>query len=158
MKGEINRKCQKNLQQRKKHVEQMCFEEKMFLLERLDNMKKQNILLSNHIRNKKAVTFNKLQVEEALRMVCTKDIVEYNEVDAPNYHDERLLIRSRPTYDIEVFDNKTKKMIRCACQLCLVVSLLSGSLVTAYYNKVDDNHLTLNPKRYDVDLQIIKKH
>lgn len=155
MKGEVFRKASYTVGQKKKHCSQMSLEEKLYLIQRLQDVRtKKHIQLSEHLRQKNAVSVSYYQLNDILQFIGAKNIVEYNTVDRKGYHDERILVRSSREYCVDAFDHKKKTTIKMVCNLCLVVSLLTGNIVTAYYNTSGDIHETINMDRYDSQLAI----
>lgn len=56
---------------------------------------------------------------------------------------ERVLIRDNSrAYQVVV------NGIMTLCNICFVVDLTKSAIITAYWNAVDDNHSTLNRKKY----------
>lgn len=93
--------------------------------------------LQDKIRNGET----KFSYEMTMKTMLNSTIVEYNETGA----DKRILLRSHYSKNKEV--------------QCIVVSLLSGKVITSYLNKVDDVHKTLDSRRYDKNLKInLPKH
>lgn len=159
MKGEKYRIITPTFNQEKKHCSQMDLTEKVYLLDRLYHIRKSKKLRpSSHMLRKTNVQTNKLQIQELLSNCSTKNIIEYNELDRGVEHDERIVIRSSKAYEVEMVDRRNNKVAICMCNLCLVISLISGTFVTAYYNESNDNHKTVDMQRYNPNLIIKKSH
>lgn len=76
-------------------------------------------------------------------------IIEYNSTNNYGKIDKRVLIRSKKSYFVDIDNTLTE------CNLCFVISIITGQIITAYYNEVNDNHNTIDWLRYDKSLKII---
>ena len=65
-----------------------------------------------------------------------------------NNVDKRVVLRSRDIYNVMVGEDIIE------CNLCFVISILKGEVITAYYNNINDSHDTINWNRYNKDLKI----
>lgn len=102
---------------------------------------KRGIKIGFHLQDKIRNGETKFSYEMTMKTMLNSTIVEYNETGA----DKRILLRSHYAVNKEV--------------QCIVVSLLSGKVITSYLNKVDDVHKTLDPRRYNKNLKInLPKH
>lgn len=136
-------------EQRKKHVMQMSNKEKKYLVTQIKKVK-DNISYGKHILEKNIV-FNKKTLKETLNSDYLRNyIVEYNETPLKYYTDKRVLIRSEIKDKVYINGLGYKY-----CNLCFVISIITGKVVTAYYNEASDNHSTLDLDRYDKSLKII---
>lgn len=142
--------------QKKKHIEQMTEEE-------VDHLKKQIRLFptwqlkkSKHLK-RKMVSLNLDEVEAMLLdRKAERFIIEYNETVLPSGDtDRRLLLRSDKSRMVR-FRTRRKKVVERRANLCFVISLNRYELVTAYWNKVDDSHETIQWNRYSDQLAIAK--
>lgn len=102
---------------------------------------KRGIKIGFHLQDKIRNGETKFSYELTMKTMLNSTVVEYNETGS----DKRILLRSQYSKHGEV--------------QCIVVSLLSGKVITSYLNKVDDVHKTLDPRRYDKNLKInLPKH
>jgi hypothetical protein len=112
------------------------------VFDKLTTIKSENRLVpSDHLRNKKKhgfVSFDKTQLADVLS--SSDNIVEVNSVVATDSF--RVLLRGHTDYNV-VLDGKLQP-----ANLCVVVELTTGVVVTAYFNKASDNHDNLNQRRY----------
>ena len=132
----------------KKHMSQMSSEEIDYMKDKLRNL---NITLSRHLKEKED-TFYMVDFQNEMKDLNNLNIIEYNETLTRNkFLDYRVLLRTNNTYEVNVDGRKE------ICQLCFVVSIKTGKIVTAYWNKSNDVHKSLNLSRYDKNIKIIKK-
>lgn len=136
----------------KKHFTQMTKNEIEFLKLKIDRIKNY-ITVSEHLTSK-CNKINTLTVNQILN--SEYDIIEYNET--PNYNgtDKRVLIRSKMQFDTIFVDTITNLKTIEQCNICVVISIVSGIIITGYLNKCNDAHYTINFNRYDKNLSIIK--
>ena len=87
---------------------------------------------------------------QILKAIKYGDLVEVNQTD----NNLRLLLRD-PSAILVDLNNEFSK-----ANLCIVLQLDDFSVVTAYYNYVNDNHYNINEDRYDsVDIETwLNKH
>jgi hypothetical protein len=143
----------------KKHQSQMTADELLYLARILFEIcpniyKGKNWHLNNRIdtgsipteRYKNIIKEGKLPLK----------IVEYNETLKFYGVDRRVVVRSEKAEYVTYHPGKTEEVTGYA-NLCFVVSLNTGEIITAYYNGVNDNHTSLDTRRYDENLQIIKE-
>ena len=148
----------------KKHRSQMSMDELSYLSIKLRRLNIKNLEFSKHFERKlKRFTNNNLsdlapilfEIESILNRKDIVDlIVEYNE--NKNRNDRRVLLRGDNEFSINVFDKRRGKSIKVKANLCIVVNIDKPKLITFYWNKVNDNHLTLDEFRYNKDLKIIR--
>lgn len=129
----------------KKHASQFAHKEVEQLYKARDRVKdlwlKRGIKIGFHLQDKIRNGETKFSYELTMKTMLNSTIVEYNETGA----DKRILLRSHYSKHGEV--------------QCIVVSLLSGKVITSYLNKVDDVHKTLDLRRYNKNLKInLPKH
>jgi hypothetical protein len=132
----------------KKHYSQMSKEELMFLQDRLHSLNINDIEVSDHLQNKfidKGIELKQIPFIDNLIPL----IIEYNETPTRGFLDRRVLIRTTEKYIVNI---KGKNKI---CNLCVVYSIVSGKVVTAYYNEANDNHDSINMNRYNKNLKVI---
>lgn len=97
--------------------------------------------LSWHLQKKANLTFS---TEIIQRVLNTGDIIEYNETRQKYRKSRRILLRdSHDTYETNTNDGVTES------NLCIVVDIDSGDVITAYWNAADDNHKNINMRRYE---------
>ena len=102
---------------------------------------KRGIKIGFHLQDKIRNGETKFSYEMTMETMLNSTIIEYNETGA----DKRILLRSHISQNGNV--------------QCIVVSLLSGKVITSYLNDVYDRHKTLDPRRYDKNLKInLPKH
>lgn len=103
-----------------------------------------NIKLSNHAK-KKEITVKLNDIKKILKSSdIKKQIIEYNRTN----NDKRVLIRSKEKYETKVNGNTVY------CNICFVLSLVTKTIITVYYNDTKDNHNTINLNRYNKNLKI----
>lgn len=129
----------------KKHASQFTSKEAKQLYNAKERVKdlwsKRGIKISFHLKDKIRNGETKFSYEMTMRTMLNSTIVEYNERGS----DKRILLRSHISHNRNV--------------QCIVVSLITGKVITSYLNKVDDVHKTLDPRRYDKNLKInLPKH
>ena len=148
----------------KKHRSQMTIDELSYLSIKLRNLNMKNLEFSKHFEKKlKRFTNDNLselapilfEIESILNRKDIVDlIVEYNELE--NINDRRVLLRGDNEFSVNVFDKRRGKYIKVKANLCIVVRIDNPKLITFYWNKANDNHLTLDGLRYNKDLNIIR--
>ncbi|WPH57039.1 hypothetical protein [Enterococcus phage G01] len=129
----------------KKHASQFTHKEVEQVYKARERVKdlwlKRGIKIGFHLQDKIRNGETKFSYEMTMKTMLSSTIVEYNETGA----DKRILLRSHYSKHGEV--------------QCIVVSLLSGKVITSYLNKVDDVHKTLDQRRYNKNLKInLPKH
>lgn len=135
----------------KKHVLQMSNKEKDYLATTLDNV-------SNKVR-KTYHSNNRIDTdtigEDIYTIILKKknfDIVEYNLTRGSR----RVLIRDKYVLKNKTFHKggKDGRVVKGDVNLCFVIDIDSGEIVTSYYNFARDNHPTIDEERYDKTLFI----
>lgn len=142
MKYFSERRTDKN--QQRKHVSQMTIHEKR----RCARMLKDSLMvygefgITNHAKSKVSdkIPFGMLKAM-ILNGSIAENIIEYNVkyMDKEDMIDERVVVRVSCTYTNDI---------------CLSVSIISGKIVTVYYNKKYDNHDTIDLSYYNGKLLI----
>ena len=143
----------------KKHISQMAVKESMYLAKEAFNMiNKLHIGNNTHLKNRIDVKDIPIKrYKEILNEgVLPARIVEYNETLTNYGVDRRVVIRSSKAEYTTYHMGKVREVTGYA-NLCFVMSLNTGEIITAYYNGVNDNHTSLDTRRYDENLQIIKE-
>lgn len=137
--------------QRKKHVKQMTRKEQWYLREQIKNLP--NIKFTKHaLNNNVDVTIE--QIKNTIKEY--NYIIEYNETtDTYGKIDRRVLVRSSRVYKVD-FHKIDGSVIKGNANLCFVISIDTGYIITAYYNFINDEHKTIDMRRYDKTLKIIK--
>lgn len=137
--------------QRKKHVKQMTRKEQWYLREQIKNLP--NIKFTKHaLNNNVDVTIE--QIKNTIKEY--NYIIEYNETtDTYGKIDRRVLVRSSRVYKVD-FHKTDGSVIKGNANLCFVISIDTGYIITIYYNFINDEHKTIDMRRYDKTLKIIK--
>lgn len=138
----------------KKHVSQMNEIEKEYLANAIASISSK-IRFSKHFISSEV----KCEKEHVAQLLNCKNllslIVEYNETNNGSYVDRRVLVRDGVPKEVTFFSNASEPFIAPA-NLCVVVSIVTGRIITAYWNLKDDDHKTIDWKRYDANLKVIK--
>ena len=139
--------------QKKKHFSQMTKREVVFLKTLVDCIEAVKLNIAPHLIHKayEEIKYEKEDIVEALK---DSEIVEFNYINKGGYSDYRILIKSNSLK--QILFNKEGKSILAYGRLCLVISLKTFSIVTAYWNFDGDNHKTLNMDRYDKNIDILQ--
>ena len=133
--------------QLKKHITQMSADEISFLKRRLKQVYT-SYKWSPHFASSSRL-FNMMTIERLLRTPDIENcIIEYNQRD----NDKRVLLRSE--FSSNVMLEKDGVNYLTDANLCIVIDIFTGEIITAYWNEVGDNHSNVNMKRYTADLQI----
>jgi len=141
--------------QTKKHIKQMNSQEITYLKERIQKINTNTIRTSLHLKQKLGNEIEGLDLDKDIKdaLTNTYEILEYNYTKNNNIEDKRVLIRSSIAKSMTFRrDNKT---IIGKGNICIVLSILDNRVITAYYNRANDGHRTLDMKRYDKTLKII---
>ena len=147
-KGVINKGLvKKTYKQEKKHYTQLSEEELSYLEDSIYSLGR--ITPSWHLVEKNNLLIKKNDILKILKDPNIKDlIVEYNVTSSSKNVDKRVLLRSRDVYMVDIDKSATE------CNLCFVISIIKGEVVTAYYNEIDDDHKTIDWNRYNKDLKV----
>lgn len=129
----------------KKHASHFTHKEVEQLYKARERVKdlwiKRGIKIGFHLQDKIRNGETKFSYEMAMETMLNSTIIEYNEIGA----DKRILLRSHISQNGNV--------------QCIVISLLTGKVITSYLNDVYDRHKTLDPRRYNKNLKInLPKH
>lgn len=142
----------KTKNQRKKHVKQMTRKEQWYLREQIKNLP--NIRFTKHALNND-VDVTMKQIKNTIKEY--NYIIEYNETtDTYGKIDRRVLVRSSRVYKVD-FHKIDGSVIKGNANLCFVISIDTGDIITTYYNFINDEHKTIDMRRYDKTLKIIKE-
>lgn len=141
----------KSKNQVKKHIKQMNKFELRYLRNKVENLP--NIRFTKHaLNNDVDVTIE--QIKNTIKEY--NYIVEYNETtDTYGKIDRRVLVRSSRVYKVD-FHKIDGSVIKGNANLCFVISIDTGNIITTYYNFINDEHKTIDMRRYDKTLKIIK--
>lgn len=139
----------------KKHESQMSCEEKKYLAQKLV-FSKSLLKISRHLRER--IDTKDIEPNVYKMILSTKNledkIIEYNETHKPWGVSHRVLVRDDQAV-VTDFHKAKEKEARGKAVLCFVVDIDTNTIVTAYYNYLNDNHCTIDWDRYDGNLQII---
>ncbi len=117
----------------RKHVSQMTTEEKIMVRAEVEKVKEWRITAYANSRANHRV----LAESDILAAIHHGKVIEYNR----NKDDKRVLLRGT-------------RLLHGKCVVCVVVSLTDRCVVTAYVNKENDVHRTLNWELYDESINI----
>lgn len=139
----------------KKHRIQMTDEEILYIDKKIKSMDINSIYLSEHARNNNVVATIG-QIKETLLNDSLKDfVVEYNETPFKGNIEHRVLLRDNKSIMV-IYNEGMENQFCELSNLCFVLCMDNGKIVTTYYNIINDSHKTLNLNRYDKNLKIIK--
>lgn len=148
-KGEIRKgTVRKTNNQFKKFVTQFKGDDFEKCLIAINNTLHKKIYASSHLRRKSAVSYSMKEICDVLKS-GKYDIIEYNYVQYSDYRDNRVVVKSWDSYNVNVDGKDTE------CNMIFVLSVTNNQIVTLWYNNVDDNHNTLNMKRYDKNIEVV---
>ena len=148
-KGEIKKgTVRKTNNQFKKFVTQFKGDDFEKCLIAINNTLHKKIYASSHLRRKSAVSYSMKEICDVLKS-GKYDIIEYNYVQYSDYRDNRVVVKSWDSYNVNVDGKDTE------CNMIFVLSVTNNQIVTLWYNNVDDNHNTLNMKRYDKNIEVV---
>lgn len=131
--------------QTKKHISQMSeFEKQLILNYFRKHTLHQKLMITKHLQQK--IAQDEVVLIEALMrsIVETPNIIEFNQTR----NEKRVVFRSSESAIVDI--NGSEQSV----QLCLVIALETATMVTAYFNTTNDNHETINPKRYNSHMKI----
>lgn len=138
----------------KKHVSQMSKEEIQYLARRVKLVSGSYKWTAHSLDSSRM--FNMLTVERLLNSPdLEKCIIEYNETPSKKrkgFIEKRVLLRS--TFSKEVLLNHKGTSSLEEANLCISIDIMTGVVVTAYWNKVTDNHKNIDMRRYNKTLRI----
>jgi hypothetical protein len=137
--------------QEKKHISQMKLHEVKRMSIIVDDVLDSRLVLINHVKGKikdHRVVMPKVLID-SIHSDIQGSIIEYNETMTAAGIDKRVLLRSSKYVKVK------QRYGYASVNLCMVVSLITGRVITAYNNVKSDNHLTIDFSRYNENLQII---
>lgn len=142
--------------QLKKHISQMKGAEIAYLARAVYGVKR-NLRLSSHLKNR--IDLDDVRISDIRKIIesgVAGKIIEYNET--PNKFgiiERRVLVRGTET-EYRKFHKGKEVEAEGYVNLCFVVNIDTGIVVTAYYNLANDHH-RIDWSRYTSSLQIIKE-
>lgn len=137
----------------KKHYTQMTAQETNFLQAKIQCIKS-CLRISSHLKDK-ANGITDGSIYKVLNS-GNFEIIEYNEAQKIDITDHRILIRDNQSYLTDFYNFMEGVTRKELCNICAVISLDTGLIVTAYFNRRNDNHRTIDQNRYNRNLQIVK--
>lgn len=152
-KGFFVGKVTTNVRQTKKHYVQMSDNEKALVKaiakEYLNNG---SLKVSDHLSHKIRKNIINLSQSSIERLRNSKnfDVIEFSILPSENSYKYRILIRTRYCEKVMVGNSYEK------CNLCVVIDLTKDEIITAYWNKSNDMHKTINFSKYDKSVNIIR--
>lgn len=148
-KGEIKKgTVRKTNNQFKKFVTQFKEGEFERCLIAINNTLHSRIYASSHLRKKSAVSYDMKEICDVLKS-NKFDIIEYNYVQYPDHRDNRVVVKSWDSYNVNVDGKDTE------CNMIFVLSVTNHQIVTLWYNSIDDDHKTLNMSRYNKNIEVV---
>lgn len=148
-KGEIKKgTVRKTSNQFKKFVTQFKGDDFEKCLIAINNTLHNRIYVSSHLRRKSAVSYDMKEICNVLKS-SKYDIIEYNYVQYPDHRDNRVVVKSWDSYNVNVDGKDTE------CNMIFVLSVTNHQIVTLWYNSIDDDHKTLNMSRYNKNIEVI---
>lgn len=101
--------------------------------------------LSNHLKTK--IRSGELTIDEELinQTIASFAIIEYNQTPRRGHTERRVLLRDY-TLVKSIRITKTRTVL---ANLCFVINIDTGCIVTAYWNDANDNHNNINMSRYE---------
>lgn len=140
----------KTFNQKKKHVSQMTDKDIDIITNRLNNLTR--LYCTKHVISKiknDNLWFSSDMIVDVIEDVSEENIVEYNVSPFFGEMDSRVLLRSTESFLVDISGNGP-----VYCNICFVISLDRGAIVTVYYNAEYDNHTYLDMSRYDQSLKV----
>lgn len=136
-----------NIHQQKKHVSQLTDMEKELITHQLiTHTFLQTLTISEHLQEK--ILFGEVDLIEPM----IDSIIDHPETSLIEYsrlHKEnRVLLRSPLNYPMFINGSLHKT------SLCIVINLNTSEIVTAYFNKTNDQHDNLHTEDYDAYLTV----
>lgn len=149
-------KVKRTKNQKKKHISQMTKHEIAYLRKQIKLFPTWKAKASKHLKRKR-VTFDINDIEETLlSKEVANFIIEYNETFVGSGRiDRRILVRSSKPQMVN-FRLRGRRTEKAIAQLCFIISLDTYEIITVFWNKVSDNHETINWRRYNKHLRILK--
>lgn len=138
--------------QRKKHVTQFTPVERhdleKVIRKVLRKWLKNGIATTKHLKNKVINHETQFSYRLTMETMLNHEIIEYNVTGS----DRRVVLRSKTPHSfITPYTSDTTGNLGVQC---IVISLNSGKVVTSCINLLEDDHKTLDTRRYDKNLKI----
>lgn len=130
--------------QEKKHVSQMTKSEIRAIKNKLYSMNISKTRMSRHLTDKLDSGEITIYKKQMVRLLLNFELIEYNKTRGQS----RVLLRGLNEEDT-IVDGVIKKS-----NLCIVWNLDTNNIVTAYWNCTNDNHNTIDFRRYNANLKI----
>lgn len=130
----------------KKHHTHFTQSEKIILSIAVDKLNRNDIHISKHSKNH--ISFLNMKVVN--QVLDDYEIIEFNATEKFNTTDCRVLLRSKKV--LSIINNGVIEK----ANICIVISIKTGHVITAYINCKNDKHNTINMKRYDETINILK--
>lgn len=140
----------KTVGQRKKHVSMMSKAEINYLSNRVCLLQNK-WSLTEHVRFNGRL-FHLAHIEELMKEDLRLSLIEFNEKTTYGVKSRRVLLRSQFAVPTLLQINGISEWM--FSNLCLVMDIDTGDIITMYWNRVSDNHSTINMERYDQTLNI----
>lgn len=136
--------------QRKKHVSMMSKAEINYLSNRV-RLHGNRWSLTSHVQRNGRL-FHMTHIQELLNEDLRLSMIEYNEKVSHGKKDRRVLLRSQFAVPVHLTTKGVREFV--FANLCLVMNIDTGEIITIYWNRVSDNHSTVDMGRYDETLTI----
>lgn len=135
----------------KKHFTQFSEKEVQYLKSKVQKLKN-NVYFSKHeLNNGNDTTLQ--QIKNNINNDI--NIIEYNVTYyGEDKVDRRVVVRGNKEYLVN-FKKPNENVICKKSNLCFVISIITGEIITTYYNEIKDNHKTIDLRRYCEFLKII---
>lgn len=138
--------------QKKKHVTQFTAVERHDLEKVIRKVLRKwlrtGIATTKHLKNKVINHETQFSYRLTMETMLNHEIIEYNVTGS----DRRVVLRSKTPHSfITPYTSDTTGNLGVQC---IVISLNSGKVVTSYINLLEDDHKTLDTRRYDKNLKI----
>lgn len=114
----------------------------------INNTLHNRIYASSHLRRKSAVSYDMKEICDVLKS-GKYDIIEYNYVLGNNGRDNRVVVKSWDSYQVDIDGKDTE------CNMIFVLSVTNNQIITIWYNDINDNHKTLNMSRYNKNIEVV---
>ena len=141
----FDRKVKETNHQQKKHFKHFTETESALLKCCVSNIANNHLLITDHAKEH-IKDFTHSMAKSTL-LDC--NVIEFNVNQRYNL-ECRVLVRGNKTIPI-----KTENGIEHG-NVCMVIDIKESKLISAYINRMDDSHSTLNSSRYNESLNIIK--
>jgi len=137
----------------KKHREQMTLKELDLIRKIWLEIPPETLQYSSHYISKMGTAANDL-IDKLYKEGLQENIIEVNLTLYHHNYELRVLLRSLNPVLIKMKDCRTEKWSIETCNLCVVLSLTHHKVITAYWNKINDSHNSIDWTRYNQTLNI----